>query len=264
MAIDSNETTSGLGWTFGSYVFHQAFSKLATALRWMFWGLLLQLFGAATAGAPLMVLLFGKAKVNPKLVLPGIIAMAVGGIVLVIGEQKCLGLELPLDMTRSLPGHKWLRAAYWCHLGSWLLRMGRRFFDRRLVSLVLVPMQLLGFVFLLLFLRKTADVIQRTDLRRLVDIIFALAGATMLSGAFLAAEAFLKVGLLTALPRGARLAFLVLPVVMFLTATGAYVILLGRMASAAAAFSNYLGQFDEQQAADHEYAEKSAEEDADN
>jgi hypothetical protein len=244
MATDSEEEAAGLGWTFGSYVFQDAFTKLGTAFRWMFWGLLLQLAGAAFAGGPLMALMFARAKFNPKLVLPGILAMAIGGIVLLIGEQKCLHLELPMGMTRSLPGHRWLRAAYWCHLGSWLLRMGRRFLDRGIVAAVLLPLQLAGFVFLLLFLRKTADVLARRDLKWLVDVIFVVAGLTVLSGASLAAEVFLKLEILKAFPPFLRLVFLVLPIVLFVAATGAYVVLLGRMASAATAFAKYLKEAD--------------------
>jgi len=248
MATDSEQEAGGIEWGLGSFVFEVAFAKLATALSWMFWGMLLQVFGAAAAGAPLAAILLGIPGLSAKLVLPGVIAIVVGGIVLLIGEQKCLHLELPLGMTRSLPGHNWLRAAYWCHLGSWLLRMGRQFFDRRLVSVVLLPMRLLGFAFLLLFLKKTADVLGRRDLKRLVDAVFAVAVAALLSFAFLAAEAFLKVGILKAFPRWAGLAFLGLPVLLFLVAVGAYVILLGRMASAAATFATYFGKADNPQA----------------
>jgi len=231
-----------MDWGLGSFVFEAAFAKLATALKWMFWGMLLQVFGAAAAGAPLAAIMLGIRWVSPRLVLPGIFAILGGGIILLIGEQKCLHLELPLGMTRSLPGHHWLRAAYWCHLGSWLMRMARRLFDKRLVSVVLLPMQLLGFAFLLLFLRKTADVLVRRDLKRLVDLIFVLAGATLLSFGILAAEVFLKLGIMKGMPRGAGLALFALPVVLFLAATGSYVILLGRMAAAAAEFAKYLGQ----------------------
>jgi hypothetical protein len=182
-ADDHAAVTGGMDWGVGSFVFEAAFEKLATALRWMFWGMLLQVFGAAAAGAPLAAIMLGIPGLSPKLVLPGIVAILVGGIVLLIGEQKCLHLELPLGMTRSLPGHNWLRAAYWCHLGSWLLRMARRFFDRRLVSVVLLPMQLAGFAFLLLFLRKMADVLARRDFERdVVELRHAGGGSVFEAG----------------------------------------------------------------------------------
>src|SRR3954447_23042538 len=98
-----SDSASLMDWGFGSFIFEAAFSKLAIALRWMFWGMLLQVFGAAAAVAPLAAILVGIPGLSPKLVLPGLIALAAGGIALVIGEQKCLHLELPLGMTRSMP-----------------------------------------------------------------------------------------------------------------------------------------------------------------
>ncbi len=243
-----------MDWGLGSFVFEAAFGKLATALRWMFWGMLLQVFGAGAAGAPVAAIMLGVRWVSPKLVLPGIIAMLAGGIVLIIGEQKCSHLEVPLGMTRSLPGHHWLRAAYWCHLGSWLMRMARRLFDRRLVGIVLLPMQLLGFTFLLLFLRKTAEVLVRRDLKRLVDTIFVLAGATLLTFGILAAEAFFELGIMKGMARGTGLALVVLPVILFLAATACYVILLGRMAAAADDFAKYLGRAEIRPAIEEEAA----------
>jgi hypothetical protein len=244
MTTETDET-SGLSWGFGSAIFEPAFHRLATALRWMFWGLLMQLLGAAIAVAPLGAGLAGLAPLNGKLVLPGLLLLLVGGIVLVIGEQKCLHLELPLGMTRDLPGHGWLRAAYWCHLGSWLLRIARNLIGRLPAGLVLLPLQFIGFVFLLLFLRKTADVLARQDLRRLVDAVFAMAFGALLIFAFLAAEAFLHVGVLKMLPRAAALLVLALPILLFAATVGSYVILLGRMASAAAQFAKYLAAAEE-------------------
>ena len=254
MSTESESQAGGLEWSLGSYVFAHAFSKLAAALRWMFWGLLVQLLGMVAAGLPFAFLLWGGGKLNPKLVFPGMIVMTVGGILLIIGEQKCLHLQLPLGMTRSLPGHNWLRAAYWCHLGSWLLRIARNFLDRRLVAPILLPMQFLGFVFLLLFLRKIADVVGRKDLQKLVDAIFAMAGAIVISGALLVAEAFLHVGILKILPRIVAVMLFALPVILFFLTVGAYVILLGRMSSAAAGFGRYLGELEEDQTPDEDVA----------
>lgn len=241
MATES-EDADGLGWTFGSFVFETAFAKLATSLRWMFWGLLLQIVGAAIAAAPLATALMGLAPLNAAAVLPGLVAMTVGGIVLIIGEQKCLHLELPLGMTRSLPGHGWLRGAYWCHLSSWLLRLARNWLGRGPVSLVLLPLQLIGFVLLLLFLRKTADVLARNDLRRLVDIIFAMAGGAIFAAVLIAADRILSLGIFKLLPVFASLALLALPILLFVMMMGAYAILLWRVASAAAGFARFLGQ----------------------
>jgi len=134
------------------------------------------------------------------------------------------------------------------------LRMARRLLDRQLVGVILLPMQLLGFTFLLLFLRKLATVLARQDLKRLVDTIFGLAIGTVLSFGLLAAEAFLKIGLLKGAPRPVGFALLALPAVLFVLAVAAYVILLGRMASAAADFAKYLAQADDSSAMTSEIA----------
>jgi len=239
-----SDDSGGLGWTLRSFVFEQAFQQLATSLRWMFWGLVLQLCGAALAVAPLAAALAHLAPLNAKIVLPGLLLLLVGGIVVLLGEQKCLHLKVPLGMTKSLPGHNWLRGAYWCHLASWLLRIARNVVGRGPVSFALLPLQLIGFVLLLLFLRKTADVLLRSDLRRLVDIIFAMAGGALVTGSLLACDVFLHLGILKLLPKPAALLLLVLPVILFFTTTGTYVVLLGRMASAARAFAKYLASIE--------------------
>jgi len=246
------EEPGGLGWSLGSYVFQQAFAKLATSLRWMFWGLLMQLFGAALAIAPLASTLLQLGNPNVALVMPGLILMAGGGIVLLIGQQKCLGLELPMGMTRTLPGHGLLRAAYWCHLGSWLLRMAKNVVGRGTVSLVLLPLQVAGYVLLLLFLRKTADVLARRDLQRLVDIIFMLGGVAVALGVLLLAEFGLKLGILKQFPRPAGLALLGLPIGLLVLTTGLYTILLSRMASAASTFATYLASIEPSKSSDNE------------
>jgi hypothetical protein len=246
------EEPGGLGWSLGSYVFQQAFAKLATSLRWMFWGLLMQLFGAALAIAPLASTLLQLGNPNVALVMPGLILMAGGGIVLLIGQQKCLGLELPMGMTRTLPGHGLLRAAYWCHLGSWLLRMAKNVVGRGTVSLVLLPLQVAGYVLLLLFLRKTADVLARRDLQRLVDIIFMLGGVAVALGVLLLAEFGLKLGILKQFPRPAGLALLGLPIGLLVLTTGLYTILLSRMASAASTFATYLASIEPAESSDEE------------
>jgi hypothetical protein len=239
MATASEAT--GLSWGFGSVVFAPAFEKLAASLRWMFWGTLMQVVGVVALVAPLAALPLRVARMELVALVPvGMVLLVVGGIVVILGEQKCLGLQLPLDMTRTLPGYQWLRGAYWCHLGSWLLRLARNWIGRGPVSLVLLPLQLIGFVLLLLFLRKTADVLARRDLRRLVDAILMLAALTLISGGVLVADRALKVSWFQQLPRAAALAMVVMPVVLFLTTIFGYVVLLGRLSAAAAGFAKYL------------------------
>jgi hypothetical protein len=242
--IDAQPTTA-IGWTFGSFVFEKAFQQLAKALRWMFWGLALQLTGAALALVPFLALRARNPNFPPQLVLPGIVLLSIGGIAMIIGEQKCLHLEAPFGMTRSLPGHGWLRSAYWCHLGSWLLRAARRWLPRGPLSLALLPLQAIGYVFLLLFLRKTADVLERHDLKRHVDAVFGLAAGMLLAAAFLIADRMLHLGMLRMLPRFVALGALVLPIMLLVATTLTYAILLWRMGSAAAGFARYLGAIDD-------------------
>jgi hypothetical protein len=160
----------------GSFLFHQAFAQLATGLRWMFWGLVLQLVGGAAALACLPLLRGGGAPAIVLSVMPAVLMLwGTGGMVLVWGEHKCLHLTLPLGMTHLLPGRNLLRAAYWCLLGGFLLRFARAWLPRGPLRLAVAPLELASLVLLLLFLRKIAGVIVRNDLRRFIDLIFALA-----------------------------------------------------------------------------------------
>jgi hypothetical protein len=201
--MEATDQSPGLDFSFGSFVFQDAFKKPATSLRWMFWGTVLQLAGFASLAAPVAALMIPEAAIAQRigrpqiaLLLPGGLMLAtLGGIVVILGEQKCLHLQLPLGMTRSLPGHHWLRGAYWFHLGSWLLRLARNFLGRGPVSLILIPMQLIGFGLLLMFLRKMADCLARPDLRRRVDLILGIGGCTLLIGAFLVFDQKLKLNL---------------------------------------------------------------------
>jgi hypothetical protein len=249
MATETEEP-GGLDWSFGSYVFQEAFVRLSTSLWWMFWGLVMQLFGAALAIAPIATTILKLGNANPALVVPGVLLMVVGGIVLLVGEQKCLHLEVPLGMTRSLPGHGLLRGAYWCHLGSWLLRLAKHWIGRGPMSLMVLPLVLAGYILLLLFLRKTADVLARGDLKRLVDLIFLFGGSAFMIGLLWVAEVGLQLGLLKVLPRSAALALLGLPIGLFVLTTGLYAILLSRMASAASAFATYLATIEAPESSD--------------
>jgi hypothetical protein len=120
------------------------------------------------------------------------------------------------------------------------MRVARSLVGRLPLGALLLPLQFLGFVFLLLFFRKLADVLARHDLRRLVDWIFAMAIGGFLVFGLLAAEAFLDVGMLRMLPRPAGIVLLALPLVLFAATMASYIVLLRRMASAAATFARFL------------------------
>jgi len=238
------EPPPGMSWGLGSFLFEKAFAELAAGLRLMFWGLLLQI----AAGG---VFLLGLALIGLKMPPRGLIFFAcvtfvllgVGVLVLLWGEQKCLHLKLPLGMTKSLPGHRWLRAAYACHLAGILGSLFRRMVPgpaRKWVTLLTGPVQLLGFVFLLLFLRKLADVMARTDLKRLIDAIFALIAAGVVCVVVIAAGRELD----QIVAKRTALAILIgcggLSLLSALAVLTSYLVLLWRMSTAVAGFSQFL------------------------
>jgi hypothetical protein len=236
---DPAEASSGMSWGFGSFLFEKAFANLAAGLSRMCWGLLLQLAGGFVA---LIAILLSPVQPGALFLLPvALTAAGVGGLVVLWGEQTCLHLKLPLGMTKSLPGYGWLRAAYGCHLGSLFARVARRWLPRGVGALLTLPLELLGFVFLLLFLRKLAGIIERPDLRKLIDAIFGMGAVASLSLAMLTAGSVAG----DSVPRQ-----LAVPLAIGLTGTAAlavlgavafYAVLLWRMAAAAADLAKFLG-----------------------
>src|SRR6187399_2126384 len=125
MSIES-EPADGLGWGFGSFLFQGAFAELSKGLRWMFWGLVLQVIGWTSLLAGFGLALHGLVGIPLRImILGGGITMLAGSLGLIWGEQKCLHLELPLGMTHALPGRRSLQVAYWCHMGGILARLFR-------------------------------------------------------------------------------------------------------------------------------------------
>ncbi len=236
-----SEASPGIPWGFGSLLFEKAFADLAAGLARMFFGLLLQLAGGAVLIVGLALAAGQPRAAALAICLPiALVALGVGGLVVLWGEQTCLHLKLPLGMTKSLPGLMWLRAAYFCHLGSIFSRLARRWLPRGVGSLITMPLELLGFVFLLLFLRKIANILARRDLERLIQVIFGLGAVTALCAAVLAGGHSMR----SEIPRQV-LAPLVLGAgalagVTFLAALAAYAMLLWRMAAAARDFSQFL------------------------
>jgi hypothetical protein len=242
------ESPPELSWDVGSFLFEKAFADLALGLKMLFWGVLLWVLGGG-------VMLLGWALTGLKMPKQGLIffvpialmAMGSGAILLIWGEQKCLHLKLPLGMTRSLPGHRWLRAAYACHMAVVLSRIVRLFMPaqarkwaQKWITLLTIPVQLLGFAFLLLFLRKLADVLARADLKRLIDGIFALSAAAMICLLVCATGRELN----QVVAKGTAMAILMscagLLVLSAPAALAAYLLLLWRMSAAVGDFSRFL------------------------
>jgi hypothetical protein len=178
------------------------------------------------------------------LLLPvGFTLLGVGSLVVLWGEHRCLHLKLPLGMTRSLPGHRWLRAAYACHLGGVLGKLGRSLLPpgmRVWAKLATLPVQVLGFVFLLLFLRKLADVIARGDLKRLIDVMFGLVALTLICGAVIAGRRELAQLLPHYLLAPTLVCCWSVSPLSFLGAVTSYLVLLRRMSAAVAGFASFL------------------------
>jgi hypothetical protein len=252
---DDAPAESGLSWTMGSFLFEEAFGKLASALRWMFWGLVLQLVALTTLFVILTFVLRLEAPPAAILALSPVMMLAgIGSLVLVWGEQRCLHLTLPLDMTRSIPGHGWLRAAYWCELAAILLRFVRNIPLPLKPRTIALPLEILSMFFLLFFLRRIAIAIDRTDLRRMIHAIFALAAVA----AGLLAAAAIAVALrrqITPLP-GISLGGLALLVSASVPVM--FAVLLWRMGTAVRVFGEFLATVAAEEAADLAYADSQA------
>ncbi len=231
----------------GSFLFHKAFEQLATGLRWMFWGLVLQLIGGAAGLACLPFLRGGGVPAIVLTVMPIVLMLfGTGGMLLVWGEHKCLHLTLPLGMTHLLPGRNLLRAAYCCLLGGFVLRFARAWIPRGPLRAITIPLELASLVLLLLFLRKMAGVIMRQDLRRFIDLIFALSVAAV--GSVIAIVAVQR---LDAKPGPVvAIGLVVLAAVLVLSVPICYAVLLWRMGTAARGFAEFLAHDDGDELAD--------------
>jgi hypothetical protein len=165
--------------------------------------------------------------------------MVIGSLGLIWGEQRCLHLKLPLEMTYALPGRRFLQVAYWCHMAGIFARLFRQWGGRG-VGLITLPLNVLGFIFLLLFLRKIARTIVRNDLRRLIDTVFGLAAAAAASAALIPIDTALGLGVLRMIGPLAAIGMLCLPVLFFIAMIVAYALLLWRMGTAARDFARFL------------------------
>jgi hypothetical protein len=239
MTTASSES-AGLDWGLGSFLLRGAFANLAQGLRWMFWGLVLEV-----AGGGLLLSALAARHGLPRQLLAS--ALLVGGgtwmagsLFLIWGEQKCLHLKLPLGYTDALPGRDWLRGAYWCHMGGILARLLRGVAGKGPLRWVTLPVTLLGFVFLLLFLRRIAGAIVRLDLVRLIDAIFLMSAGAAGSGALLVLNKAAVWGLVQALGRPAGAGLVLLPLVLAVGTVVSYAILLWRMSFAAAEMAQFL------------------------
>jgi hypothetical protein len=232
-----------MSWGFGSFLFEKAFAELALGLKLLFWGAMLWVLGGGVIALG-VALTLKMPKQGLIFFMPvALIAMGVGAILLIWGEQKCLHLKLPLGMTKSLPGHKWLRLAYACHLAGILARVGRQLVPnpaRKWVNLLALPVQLLGFGFLLLFLRKLADVMGRADLKGWIDAIFALSAASIASAVVIAFGRDLDHFVAKRMAVTILLGCFGLSLLSALAALISYLVLLWRMSTAVGEFSKFL------------------------
>jgi hypothetical protein len=180
----STTLTNGGGWqVLGGLLLHRVFIEMGAALRWMFWGLMLQIVAAALFLSFVPLLAFKQpAPVFALALGVGMLLWIIGSFVVLRGQFKCLHLQIPPGFPGGLPGRRWIQLAYFCELGSILLRLARNWVGRGVLGLVILPLELLSLIFLLLFLRKTADVIARSDLRRWIDFVFGCLAVTVVCG----------------------------------------------------------------------------------
>lgn len=233
MAFNTSEAP-GLPWQFGSLVSAGAFFKLAVALRLIFWGLTLQL-GIGTLAGCIILVGRGMPQMLGVLLPVGFLGVAVGIYLVSWGEHRCLKLRLPPGTTRTLPGHGWLRVAYWTLLSSFILQLVPNLVNPAAVRVGSSFLHTASLVCLLLFLRRVAVVIDRHDLRRFIDVIFAMGAIVFAVCAILAALA-LNVRLTP------RMVLPILGIVAACTtiASTCYVILLWRMGTAVREFGQFL------------------------
>ena len=226
----------GLGWL-GSFLLAPAFAELATALRLMYWGAIVQLLSATAFFCGSLLAFRGFWPPGLFVVVPlGLVGMTVGSFLLACGEHKCLFLSLPMGMTRSLPGHGWLRAAYWTLVGSFLVGLARVAANLGPMRIAASLLQTASFVCLLLFLRRMATVIDRHDLRRFVDWIFGLGGIVIAACALVVTVKTLDLRVSPYVVLATLAAIAVLGFAIALC----YVVLLRQMGTAARDFAQFL------------------------
>jgi hypothetical protein len=239
-------TSASSGWqVLGGILLYRVFEELGAALRWMFWGLMLQLFAAALllSGLPLLAMK-QPAPVFVAALSVGMLLWIIGSFVVLRGQFKCLHLQLPPGFAGGLPGRRWIQLAYFCELGSILLRLARNWVGRGVLGLIILPLELLSLIFLLLFLRKTADIIARTDLRRWIDFVFGCLAVTIVSGLSLPILRHFQDEL--GKPTAAVIGLIGFACFAFSSLGGivGYSVVLWRMGTAAKAFGAHLSEYD--------------------
>lgn len=153
-------------------VYGDAFRKLSRGLWLIFAGWLAMTAGIVGLGV--MALLKQR-----KLPIPGegvwdavmMVLLVVGVIANLLGKYKCHDLHQPLALGWRLPGHRWLAGSLWCDVANFLLKWVARGLGMPWIKLLSLPLAVGSMVLFLLFLRKTADIIDRPALKLLANVL---------------------------------------------------------------------------------------------
>lgn len=158
----------------------------------------------------------------------------VGGLLILYGKYSCFELRQPLEFGKPLPGAKELGLSFYADVAATLIRLVAKGAWRAKFGWLAIPFMLIGQVMFLLFLRKTADVVERQGLKRLVDFTLASFVLMVLCGG--SCVALVRPGVNPFLFLGMGLGMLVF---LFLTTAG-YMLALALLARALRSFADYL------------------------
>lgn len=220
-------------------VYAKAFRTLARGLWLSLGGMALVVVAALIFGLPLVLPAVPILKdASKQIVVTATVVLAVGAVLSLWGKWTCFELQQPLEMGQRLPGHRYLQAAFWCEVLSFVLKTSARALGVAQLKALNLPLAIVSQIAFLLFLRKVADVIDRPELKRRVDLIgMAAAGSTLaMEGLFIARVA--KLG------PAAMLGFIAASGLLLLITLVGYVVLLAQFALASSAFARYLEQQD--------------------
>jgi len=159
-----------------------------------------------------------------------------GGLLNLYGKYSCFELSKPLELGRPLPGARHLTVALYSDLASVVVRLvGRSLQQIGPVKLLAFPLQVLGQVMFLLFLRKMAEVVHSHWLRWLLNVVLFSLGVSIVCGG-------VSIGLMlgkVALP-SVSLGLGLGAVIFFIISTGGYMLALAQLAMAIGKLAKYL------------------------
>jgi hypothetical protein len=231
-------------------VYAKAFHTLARGLWLTLGGMAAVLVGAAVFGLPLLLVAWfpALAEFSRQLVIAAGVFLVVGTLLNLWGKWTCFELQQPLEHGQRLPGHRYLQAAFWCEVVSFVLKTSARTLGVVQLRFLVLPLAIISQIAFLLFLRKVADVIERPELKRRIDWLGISVAACLLMFGIAAIGRNAGLG-----PRVPLVAMLISGALFLISLLG-YIVLLAQMALASSAFARYL-----EKGHDHEESYEEAE-----